>query len=431
MFFQASISQLLQEIYARRVFVIGVTVLVTVLAGIRMLVFPGITYEAEVILAVTEPALAKDGLSELIPEPLHTKSYANLLESTTVIGTVHERLAGSGFWKDRGDPPPLDAFAGQLKLESVTVDQTTRPVNYSPFITLIAKASSVENAQQIASMWSDVSIEAARQANGIRVASTVDVLRQQESEHSARLKSALDKLSKEESEWNIELLEVQSKLQVEATEDLRSQLVSQQLNLAAYAAGLEAIRTELEGIEPTLKLFRAPSNDVFWLKQQQSPGSVDPESANEGMLDEVVNEVYIDLRTREIKLAEDHAHAKAAVESLKNDIQTQVQERASLQQNLALHKYIQLELKQELTIAEESFGEVGHLRAFAEAAAGLANVDPSASTTPIGLNRIGEKVYVREQQSLLAGKLSVILAAMSAFVLACGYVVAVRFGMPK
>ena len=419
--------QIFQAVYDRRLFILGVTLLAAFLAGIRSLVFSTPSYEAEVILAETKPALARNGLSELVPDPLHMKAYANLIESTTIVGELHARLAETGFWNEAGQTPTLNAFESKLRLTIVTVDQTTRPVNYSPFLTLLAKGATPGEAQQIASLWAEIAIEAAQRSNHIRVASTVDALRDQETKYEDVLKAALEELAKEESEWNLILLEAQAMLQVEAVEKLRTDLTTQRLAMAARGASLDALKKELDGVEPKVQLFRAPSNDVFWLKDGKPSGAAGSDQAVQGMLDEVVNEVYVSLRTREKLLVEELAHFQAAVESLELDIQRRDEDRASAQRNLAEHKNLQRELEQAVEIAEESFGEVARLRSLAEAAAGLSGDQAERNTTPIGLNRVSDNVYVREDPPLISGTLTVILAAISAFTLACAYVIAVRF----
>jgi len=155
-------------IHARRWLISVVTGIVVILAADREFTTSSPVYSAETQIEVTSVALSTDAryvsaigdLRYAIPRTYPPKVYEDLLQSPAVVDQVIERLVDEGHFAEE-DAPTVEAFSGNIKLYVDVLDQTTRPVTYSPIIRLVSTAATPELCQAMLHAWADVVIDVA------------------------------------------------------------------------------------------------------------------------------------------------------------------------------------------------------------------------------------------------------------------------------
>ena len=188
--------------------IIAVTVLAGVLAVAKELLFP-VPYKADTMLLVT--GIERGGLEEkesttkMMPPPLSPKAYETLLMSSSVLGKALDQLK-----KDRAfgaaAPPELLDFAQNLDVLVDVVDETSRPVNYSPLIRLTALGDTPELARKIVDTWAEVATAQAQRAAAVRVGAPAFILGRQKKEYQTELDKAWDEMRQETGTWNLDVL---------------------------------------------------------------------------------------------------------------------------------------------------------------------------------------------------------------------------------
>ena len=204
--------QCAKALYRRKVFVIGVSVAVTALAVVKELAFPPPHY-ADTLLVIT--SMSNQGeVAGIVPEPFSPKICQQLLKSTAVVGETLSRLANAGLFEDE-EPPLLDEFMQDLVVEVTTVDQTTRPVNYSPLICISTRAETPEAATAIVDTWAQVAIEHAGHAVSLRLMGASETLERQKQHYEDALESIWSEIEKEQAQWNLDVLRLELDARVE------------------------------------------------------------------------------------------------------------------------------------------------------------------------------------------------------------------------
>ncbi len=187
-------------------------IIVTVLAGVlalgKELLFP-VPYTADTMLLVTgvERGSAEEGSSttKMMPPPLNPKAYEMMLESSSVLGRVLDRLKKEGAY-GKDTPPELLIFRGNLSVTVDIVDETSRPVSYSPLLRMTARAETAELAKKIVDVWAEVATTQAQQAAAMRVGPSASMLVGAKKKYESELQTAWEEMRKETGTWNLDVL---------------------------------------------------------------------------------------------------------------------------------------------------------------------------------------------------------------------------------
>jgi hypothetical protein len=212
------VRQCLQALWNRRIFIVGLTLIAGAVVAVREVFFTD-SYVADTVLIVTDLTGRGDTVS-LVPTAFNPRIYEQLVSSTAVLGTVLNRLETEG--KFDGDAPPLESFRGMVEVEITTVDETTRPVNYSPLIKLSAKSDTRELASAIVDTWARVAVEQAQEAIRLRLAAVTETLGGQRETYEENLDTIWQKLEKETAEYNLEVLQQELNAKVELLNQLKT-----------------------------------------------------------------------------------------------------------------------------------------------------------------------------------------------------------------
>ncbi len=168
----------------------------------ELLLPPG--YSAEKLLVVTD-INASGTTAELVPGAFNPKIYEQLVLSSSVLGEVLEELKTQKAFGEN-DPPALRDFRSMLEVEISLVDETTRPINYSPLIRLSVVAETAALAGAIVEAWSDKVMATASDAVTLRMTAETETLAKQTADQRTQLEEIWKAMEEENALWNLERL---------------------------------------------------------------------------------------------------------------------------------------------------------------------------------------------------------------------------------
>ncbi len=231
---------------------IKVIVIVTVLAGAlavtKELVFPP-NYSADTILLVTGierggSAEHDEGTTRMMPPPLNPKAYETLLMSSSVLGKLLDNLKTSKAFGD-STPPELQDFVQNLDVLVDVVDETSRPVNYSPLIHLTALGDTPELAKNIVNTWAEVATAQAQRAATMRVGAPAFILGREKKEYQTELDKAWDEMRKETGAWNLDVLKQDLESRVSLINTFLDKHTVMERQLEVAKSRLELVRGDI------------------------------------------------------------------------------------------------------------------------------------------------------------------------------------------
>ncbi|MBW7865752.1 MAG: hypothetical protein GX580_17370 [Candidatus Hydrogenedens sp.] len=227
--------------------IIAVTVVAGLLAVAKELVYPP-TFTAEKMLLVTGMTQAGERetvvASDLIPSPLSPKAYEYMLRSNSVLGQTVRRLDKEGFWGEDG-PPVLNDFRESLSVDIEVVDETSRPINYSPLIRITAKGDTEEEAIKIVNTWADVSVEVAQRAASVRVGAPAAMLTIQRGENEKTLEAVWDEMREETALWNVDVIQKELDARILLLNTFTENKVTVERQMAVAEEKLRLIKADL------------------------------------------------------------------------------------------------------------------------------------------------------------------------------------------
>jgi len=304
------------------------------------------------------------------------------------------------------------------------LDETTRPVNYSPFLTLTATAKQPDLAKEYVDTWANVAIDTARRANELHVGAALKTLSTQQTSFEDQLNKVWQAQAKESSQWNLDVLKTQLDTRVEQIAEVQGRLLKAEQQKEENSKRYDAAQKRLANEKETLDLFYSPSDDVYWLGQIQKDGGKQPaeELKNKGMLHQAVNQVYVSLSEDESEALLAMSQADAAIKALNEQLNKLENERLELQKELAEHTVLNKQLSAEETTLTQVYTGVSRIHSYLDVAQGLSSSKNKEESIPVGINRLTNDVYVEEADGLLGPKVRVVLMGLVAFLAAVTYV---------
>lgn len=409
-------------VIARKTLLIAVTLVVFAAAFVSSF-FRTPPRTAEVILAVTNFRAGTE-LGAFLPEDLTAKSYEPLLKSQAVLGETRRRLIEQNAWGN-DEPPGLTVFSGSLRAVVRTVDETTRPVTYSPYISLLVTGPE-DLAKQIADTWGTVAVEVANRTTHMRVGLAADTVTQQAGAYRETLESLWNELAREEGEGNTAVLTAQLTGIVDRLTKLEEDLVTYQRAREGAARQAAALRAELDKETRVLTVLKAPSDDVYWLRQSEGADDALQDLSARAMKTEILNDIYASIRSHESLALEKMTEAEGQIAEITQAIERLTQEKEQLQVKLASHTYRQKELTAKADIYKGVFAEIDKVRLLADAAAQMTRPSPEIGKQPVGLNRISDEIYT-VRAGAMSNRARIGMATVLAFLATLLYIVAEAF----
>ncbi len=193
----------LKALWRRAFYVVLIACLAGGAAVLKELLLPP-GYSAEKLLVVTD-INASGTTAELVPGAFNPKIYEQLVLSSSVLGEVLEELKTQKAFGEN-DPPALRDFRSMLEVEISLVDETTRPINYSPLIRLSVVAETAALAGAIVEAWSDKVMATASDAVTLRMTAETETLAKQTADQRTQLEEIWKAMEEENALWNLERL---------------------------------------------------------------------------------------------------------------------------------------------------------------------------------------------------------------------------------
>ncbi len=222
--------------------IVVVTVLAGALATTKELLFP-VPYQADTILLVTGVEERGD-TTKLMPSPLNPKAYETLLTGTSVLGKTLDRLKEDGVF-GAAKPPKLRDFAADLEVKVDVVDETSRPLNYSPLVHIKAYAETAELAKKIVDTWADTATAQAQRTASMRVGAPAFMLAREKGEYESALESAWTEMSKETAVWDLDVLKADLQARVTVVNSFMEKRTGLQRQYEVAKTKLELIRGDI------------------------------------------------------------------------------------------------------------------------------------------------------------------------------------------
>ncbi|NLV41182.1 MAG: hypothetical protein GXY15_08125 [Candidatus Hydrogenedentes bacterium] len=194
----------LRTLWRRAPWILGATALAALAAVGRELLFPP-QFAAEQMLMVSGLAAGGDAVA-LVPQPLSPKAYEHMLTSAAVLGRTIERLEKDGAFGADG-PPAIEDFSALLSVKTEIVDETSRPVNYSPLIRVSARGETAEQAVAIVNTWAETATEVAQRASSVRLSAPALMLTRHKEEYEKEVEAVWKLQAEEQAQWNTDVLQ--------------------------------------------------------------------------------------------------------------------------------------------------------------------------------------------------------------------------------
>ena len=194
----------LRTLWRRAPWILGATALAALAAVGRELLFPP-QFAAEQMLMVSGLAAGGEAVA-LVPQPLSPKAYEYMLKSAAVLGRTIERLEKEGAFGEDG-PPAIEDFSALLSVKTEIVDETSRPVNYSPLIRISARGETAEQAVAVVNTWAETATEVAQRASSVTLSAPALMLTRHKEEYEKEVEAVWKLQAEEQALWNTDVLQ--------------------------------------------------------------------------------------------------------------------------------------------------------------------------------------------------------------------------------
>lgn len=437
------IVQSLLRIFQRRKLILGVMAITFGLTLIGAVVSSR-SYNAEVVLAVNSLNSSTRGTSTersmlpMIEDALsyteNPKVYQELAMSKPILAEVHAKLEKEGGWKD-GTPPRLKDFIVDLEAEVEVVDQTARPINYSPLLTLSAVDTDPERVTKIVNTWAQVVIDSGKRINTLRFAEIDTQLQERRAEALKEWNGLGANLYAEKAEWNVDVMKERITLLTTTIEKKREEYLTAAADATSLEQRLAIARTALAEEPKFLELLRGPSDDVYWMRKTEPNSETTVSELTKGLLrTEVVNDVRSALAKEEDTTSLDHAQAVARSASLKAQLEELETQLKTIQSDMAKHELVQLELGQLHASAKDILADVTRLHDAVKTVNDVIGGGGAAPSNVAGLVRLSDSTFVVDGGGNLLRLANVFASSLIAGLIAMAVVVAplvIQFGMQQ
>ncbi|MCX5769937.1 MAG: Wzz/FepE/Etk N-terminal domain-containing protein [Candidatus Hydrogenedentes bacterium] len=415
----------LKALYEKRWVLLLVAVVALVFSVVRLVFFTPGSYYAEVVLVASTPKQGSE-VKDLMPEVYNPKIYVELVSSRTVLYETYQTVLESNVFPE-DELPEFDDFASWLRASVRVVDQTTRPINYSPLITLWVWDVVPERARTVVDIWAEKAMKAAQTANLMQYGELSTVLKKQADLRKENLDKLWQALEKEKAQFDVTSKKEELRLLFkEMDELLHAQAVSERMAAAAEAQ-LAAIEQKLVGEKPLIELFRSPSDDAYWLLESNAQKEKKTSVEGKGMVTQQLNEVYWRLRADENRAAADLAGAQAEILKIKAQMDSVTERQNDLMAEVAQHEYAQQRLTVEEELATAIYKNVSTAQTILSETASVVHGMEDQTVYPVGLNRLSNLSPVKDDLAMKS-KLIVLSYTFLAVVLAMGAVTAPIIG---
>lgn len=415
--------QCMDSLFKRLKIILALTIGIGVIWAVKEISFP--TYRAEAVLVVT-PLTSRGEMLPLVPKSLSPKAYDSLLRSDTAMNAVRKTLTDQGHF-EQGSEPLLDDFRQDFSLAIEILDQTTRPIEYSPLIRLQATADSRELAKAMVNAWMTVAKDFASRTITRPVIASAERLAAELSTHEAGLEAIWDELAKEKAQYDIDALRKEIELLQERYDMIEGEEEKTARDLAGERTRLAAIQQGIANEKPYIDLEKAPSDDIYWQLKAESPAS---QIEDKAMRTQEVNQVYVRMKVEEqlsLGLVASHEAKLATLATQRDEAGARIKE---LIKNLGEHDVIQNRLTTREALAKTVYEEVGATEGYAAVLAGILRESVDAGVATIGVNALYDEPVTALQKGRFGRRGPVLGASLLMLLVSTLAFLAYDIGLP-
>jgi capsular polysaccharide biosynthesis protein len=275
------------------------------------------TYDASVTLLISpptfkdrpkpanprDPAALQETISDMMPRALPVETYKIIALSPPVLDEVIRRV-------------PLEEMgvkALEMNLEVELVQMGSRSAStgimYSQAILFRAKAHEPETAAKISQTWAEVFKEQVDETAATGIGETFALLDTLHNSTKTAYEQSDLALAEHQKQWNLDLIKAQIDSKQKEYTAFEGTLKQTEVNLIAGEKKLAALEAELANEPEKLVLFRAPSDDAYWIAGLDSQ-SKSKEAPDKGLRTEEMNPNHIKIRASVVE-------AKESIEGLR------------------------------------------------------------------------------------------------------------------
>ena len=327
-------------------------------------VLRGYTYVASASLFVTPPAYQSQAPGfEFLPLPLDTPTYAKLLKDDAVLQQVCERLYVEdrqrwGAMHDAGKLIP-NVIARMLTVETQVAQKTPQRVIFSNRIALRAKCSTPEQTKHLLDTWLEVSVRSVQDFGKPGMDATVTFIKREYEKAKTELEAREDLLCEQQANWNVTLLERRKAEKEDKLTRIESALLDAAADVVQAASELADVRMALETEDEKSTLRRFSANnavEVLGAKTDAAAQAISP------FTEEVLNDVYTDLKTREGELSSKLKGAEVRRETLATQAESLREDLDVLSRNYVEHHLVQVRLQRDVDALKGYFDALAKQR---------------------------------------------------------------------
>jgi uncharacterized protein involved in exopolysaccharide biosynthesis len=329
------------------------------------------SYSASATLLVSPPAYLTVGpASELMPQPLDIPSYAQLLQDDAILYELAQKAYEEEprLWQkmhDSGTFVPA-TLRRMTDVETEIIEKTPQEIRYSRTLVLSAVASTPEQAKHLVDVWTQVSVDAVREFGLPGSEATVTFIREEFDKAKKELETKEEALRLHQIQWNTPLLEHIKESRETQLAELKTELVTVQVDLAENQSALDEVRAFLTEETEIKTLKRFPSNDAIAILQDQGkPIGKDVLS----FTDEILNQIWVSTRTKEADLSSKVEGLAARKNHIQKEIAALEKEIDRINEQFVTQRLKETQLEREASSAEEYF------RALAKQREEVASID--------------------------------------------------------
>ncbi|MCC6796697.1 MAG: hypothetical protein IT366_16375 [Candidatus Hydrogenedentes bacterium] len=395
-------------------------------------------YEAQKILVVTsvdltaaQSAKGEVSLTSSIQEPLSPKVYADLLSAPNLLGEVYVRLLKEVTITE-GDYPNLTSFSNELSASVTIVDQTARPVLYSPIITLLARGHDPEKLRHIVEKWAVTATEWSRTIGEIRTAAAAEQLKIESNRVSLELADLQAAMANERGKWNVEIMRKElegRQLLMAETEKAQSEA---ERDLRGSEDTLKAVREAKAGVPEKVQLYRSPSDDAYFILKATGDQKAVADAEKSGMINEFFNPNYSELERLETENLGAVSSSRAKLETAKQQLETLRAKQDEQSVLAAEHEELQNRMMANVKAGLDMYGQIASAERVLNTMQSLATATNENGVTPLGLNQLRKEVSPVITSAFMGQgrKMYVILYVALAFGLSSLYAIFVEVVRP-
>ncbi|NUM53874.1 MAG: hypothetical protein HUU46_09550 [Candidatus Hydrogenedentes bacterium] len=434
---QFSIVAVLSALWKHRRLIIVITAIAGILGVLKVLISPR-EYEAQKLLVVTSIDLAPQpadagslSLNASIQAPLSPKVYADMLTYPNLLGEVYDKLLASNTITKK-DYPRLADFSSKMSAGVTVVDQTARPVLYSPIITLAVTGDDPERIASIVKAWADAGTDWSREIGKVRTAAAAEQFVKERERSAADLETLQNALAEEKGKWNVEILKKELEERQMLMGEVEKALAEAERDLTGGEETLQALR-EAKAQEPEkIELYRSPSDDAYFIAKAAGGEKAAADAEKKGMIDEQFNLTLIEMEKLETETLGVVSAARGKLDTAKrqlDELRAKQTEQGTL---LAIHEQTQDRLSANVKAGLDAYSQLAAAERVLDAVHSFATATNEKGVTPLGLNQLEKKVTPVVSRGLMGQgrKLYLMLIVAMAFVVSSLYAVFVEIVQP-